>query len=98
MNANYLRDGFAHHGVTILTSTRLAAITDEGAVVEDASTGEKRILAADTVVLALGFRPAASHASEFVAFGVDVYEVGDGCQVGNIMTAIWEAYEFARSL
>lgn len=57
MNANYLRDGFAHHGVTILTSTRLAAITDEGAVVEDASTGEKRILAADTVVLVLGFRP-----------------------------------------
>jgi 2-enoate reductase len=63
MNANYLRDGFAYHGATVLTNTRLAAITDEGAEVEDVATGEKRTLAADTVVLALGFRPAASHAA-----------------------------------
>jgi 2-enoate reductase len=98
MNANYLRDGFAYHGATILTSTRLSAITDEGAVVEDASTGEKRTLEADTVVLALGFRPAASHANAYAAPGVDVFEIGDGRQVGNIMTAIWEAYEVARGL
>jgi len=98
MNASYLRDGFAHHGATILTSTRLAAITDEGALVEDVATGEKRTLLADTVVLALGFRPAASHAGDFAAPGVDVYEIGDGRQVGNIMTAIWEAYEVARQL
>ncbi|MBO7674144.1 MAG: FAD-dependent oxidoreductase, partial [Atopobiaceae bacterium] len=98
MNANYLRDGFAYHGATVLTNTRLAAITDEGAEVLDAATGEKRTLAADTVVLALGFRPAASHASDFAAPGVDVYEIGDGRQVGNIMTAIWEAYEVARGI
>ncbi|MBQ3282475.1 MAG: FAD-dependent oxidoreductase, partial [Atopobiaceae bacterium] len=98
MNSNYLRDGFEYHGATILTSTRLVAITDEGAEVEDAATGEKRTLEADTVVLALGFRPAASHAAEFAVPGVDVYEIGDGRQVGNIMTAIWEAYEVARGL
>ncbi len=98
MNANYLRDGFAYHGATVLTNTRLAAITDEGAEVLDAATGEKRTLVADTVVLTLGFRPAASHASDFAAPGVDVYEIGDGRQVGNIMTAIWEAYEVARGI
>jgi len=98
MHANYLRAGFAYPGATVLTSTRLAAITDEGAVVEDAQMGEKHTLAADTVVLALGFRPAASRAAEYAAPGVDVYEIGDGRQVGNIMTAIWEAYEVARSL
>lgn len=77
---------------------RLSAITDEGAVVEDAATGERRTLEADTVVLALGFRPAASHAAEYAGQGVDVYEIGDGRQVGNIMTAIWEAYKVARGL
>ena len=69
MNANYLRDGFAYHGAQILTSTRLSAITDEGAVVEDVTTGEKRTLEADTVVLALGFRPAASLARTFCRAG-----------------------------
>jgi 2-enoate reductase len=99
MNANYLRDGFAYHGATVLTGTRLSAVTDKGVEVEDAATtGERRTLAADTVVLALGFRPAESHAAEFAAPGVDVYEIGDGRQVGNIMTAIWEAYEVARGL
>ncbi len=98
MNASYLRDGFAHHGATVLTGTRLVAIADEGAVVEDAATGERRTIVADTVVLALGFRPAESHAAELAATGVDVYEIGDGRQVGNIMTAIWEAYEVARGL
>ena len=98
MNASYLRDGFAYHGAQILTSTRLAAITDEGAVVEDAETGEKRTLEADTVVLALGFHPAPLDASGYQAPGVDVYQIGDGRQVGNIMSAIWEAYEVARSL
>ncbi|MBQ9005701.1 MAG: FAD-dependent oxidoreductase, partial [Atopobiaceae bacterium] len=98
MNSNYLRDGFAYHGATILTGTRLSAITDEGAVVEDAETGEKRTLEADNVVLALGFRPAPLDASGYQAPGVDVYQIGDGRQVGNIMTAIWEAYEVARGL
>jgi 2-enoate reductase len=98
MNASYLRDGFAYHGTTVLTGTRLSAVTDKGVEVEDAATGERRTLAADTVVLALGFRPAESHAAEFAAPGVDVYEIGDGRQVGNIMTAIWEAYEVARGL
>ncbi|MBR3234413.1 MAG: hypothetical protein IKG11_02250 [Atopobiaceae bacterium] len=38
------------------------------------------------------------HVAEYAGHGVDVYEVGDGRQVGNIMSAIWEAYEVARGL
>ncbi|MDO4807741.1 MAG: FAD-dependent oxidoreductase [Coriobacteriales bacterium] len=98
MNANYLRDGFAYHGAKVLTNTRLAAITNDGAVVEDAATGQRRTLAADTVVLSLGFRPAPSRVADYAAPGVEVFQIGDGRQVGNIMTAIWEAYEVARSL
>lgn len=67
-------------------------------MVENAQTGKQRTLEADTVVLALGFRPAPLDASAYAATGVDVYQIGDGRQVGNIMTAIWEAYEVARSL
>ena len=43
-------------------------------------------------------RDGRNHAAEYAAPGVDVYEIGDGRQVGNIMTAIWEAYKVARSL
>lgn len=28
----------------------------------------------------------------------EIYQVGDGRQVGGIMTAIWEAYEVAHSI
>lgn len=35
---------------------------------------------------------------EYAAPDVDVYEIGDGRSVGNIMCAIWVAYEVARGL
>lgn len=30
--------------------------------------------------------------------GAGIYQVGDGREVGSIMTAIWEAYEVAHSI
>ena len=43
-------------------------------------------------------RLPASRAAEYANQGVNVYDIGDGRAVGNIMTAIWEAYEVARGL
>ncbi len=37
-------------------------------------------------------------AEELRGRGYGVYEVGDGRQVGNIMTSIWDAYEVAHTL
>ena len=46
----------------------------------------------------MGFRPNPSMAPELVGAGIEFYEVGDGRQVSNLMGAIWDAYEVARSI
>ena len=92
----------AHHSrpssSSLHAATSLAEVNDQGAVVEDVSTHERTQLVADSVVLAIGFRPLASLADELRSRGIEVTEVGDGRQVGNIMTAIWKAYEVARGI
>jgi 2-enoate reductase len=95
-NAMYLRDAFAQAEVPILTETRLISVTDAGAVV--AAAEGTRTLAADTVVIAVGFQPRESMAQDLKGRGFAVFEVGDGRKVGNILTSIWDAYEVAHSL
>lgn len=99
MNTLMLNDLLEHHKVKIQTGAMLTAITDEGVVV--ASTGEEKTLSeieADNVVVAIGFRPIPSMMKDLRGSGIEVYETGDGSQVGNIMTSIWDAYEVTRSI
>lgn len=95
-NAMYLRDAFAQAKVPILTGMRLVAVTDAGVVVGGAEG--TRTLAADTVVIAVGFQPRESMAQDLKGRGFDVFEVGDGREVGNILTSVWDAYEVAHTL
>ena len=55
-------------------------------------------LPADGVILAAGFRPRPSLSAELTGSGIEVYQVGDGCKVGSVMTAIATAYTVARAL
>lgn len=95
-NAMYLHDAFAHHGTPILTSTRISSVTDAGAVVQ--GPDGVRTLPADTVVIAVGFRPNPSLAPSLRGRGYEVFEIGDERRVGNILTAIWDAYEVAHTI
>lgn len=95
-NAMYLRDAFAHHGTPVLTSTRISSVTDAGAVVQ--GPDGVRTLPADTVVIAVGFKPNPSMAPDLRGHGYEVFEIGDGRHVGNILTAIWDAYEVAHTI
>ena len=95
-NVEYLQDAFAYHQTSVLTSTRISAVTDEGAVVEGPEGS--LTLPADTVIIAVGFRPAPSIAEQVKGLGAQVFEIGDQKQVGNILTCIWDAYEVARTL
>ena len=85
------------YGVTVLTGTKLDAINDSGALVTG-SDGESRCLEADTVVMSVGLRPEPSMASKLYGEGIEVYEIGDGRSVANIHSAVWDAYEVARSI
>lgn len=96
MNESMLRDLLAEAKVTLKTGCRLVKVTDTGAVA--AGPDGEEALPADHVVLAVGFTPRASLAAELEGAGMEVYQVGDGSQVGSVMTAIGSAYTVGRKL
>ncbi len=75
---------------------RIAAVEDVGAVVE--GPDGRQTLPADTVIIAVGFRPNPSMAPDLRGCGYEVHEIGDERHVGNILTSIWDAYEVAHTL
>ena len=74
----------------ILTETRLEEVLDGGALVRGPK-GEET-LEADTVILALGFRPNTALYDELKAAGKEVYEVGDAVKPGKIFDAVHTGY------
>lgn len=96
INKQFLTDAFKYYGTKVKTGTMLSKITDEGAYV--VADGKTELLEADTVITAVGFKPAPSMARELYGHGIEVYEVGDGKQVGDIYTSIGSAFEVARIL
>lgn len=97
MNKTMLMDAFEYYATRILTSARLKEINDEGAIVT-LSDGTEETVQADTVILSVGYRPVSSFASELSGSGMEVYEIGDGSKVENIMTCVRDAFEAAYSL
>ena len=96
-NRQMIVDLFENKGVTILTNTKLVEVTDEGALVEK-TDGSRELLKADTVVSALGFRPAPNLKEEWKELNIPMYEVGDATGAGTILKAIWDAYDAANSI
>jgi len=85
------------HGVKVYTSSKVAAITSQG--VEISIKGdEKSRLEGDTVVLAIGMTPVNSLADILDAKMAHTFRIGDCRSPKNVMNAVWDAYEVARSL
>lgn len=97
MNKMMLLDAFEHYKTDVLTSTRLQAINDEGAVVI-LPDGTAKTIQADTVIMSVGYRSLPSLAAELAGCGAEVYEIGDGSKVGNVLTCIRDAFEVTHNL
>ena len=80
----------------IIEGHKLAAVENGKAVLECA--GQKKELDADSIVIAVGFRPAPSMAQELAGCGAVVYEIGDGQQVSTILHAVWDGYEVGNNI
>lgn len=93
-----IRDLLKYYKVDVLTGNRIVEVNDDGAVVESTSSGQRTCVHADTVVMAIGFRPRKSMAGDFLGSGIEVHTIGDANRVGSVMTSIWDAYEIARDL
>ncbi|MBQ6478646.1 MAG: FAD-dependent oxidoreductase [Erysipelotrichaceae bacterium] len=96
-NRQMIVDLFENKGVRVMTSTKLVEVNDEGAVVEKAD-GSKETLKADTVVSAMGFRPAPNLKEEWKELNIPMCEIGDATGAGTILKAIWDAYDVANAL
>ena len=92
MNKDFLLDAFAYYGTQICTSAKLTEVCDKGAVLES-SDGTQQTIPCDTVIMSVGYRPLKSMKDELTA--KEVYEIGDGRQVGNVLTCIADAYKVA---
>lgn len=96
MNDFMLRDLLAFNHVEIVTNAKLAEVTPAGAkVVVD---GEEKELAADQVIISVGYKSTSPLYDELKNEYTNVYRLGDSKKVRNIRAAIWEAYEVARSV
>ncbi|MBR0509968.1 MAG: FAD-dependent oxidoreductase [Clostridia bacterium] len=97
MNKAMLLDGFAYYGVKIMTGTKLKRVVDSGAVVA-LPDGTEQTLEADTVILSVGYRPVPSMKEQLADCAARVIEIGDGRQVGNVLTCVRDAYEAVKNL
>jgi len=91
-NSSYLRDFFAVNNVPVFLETTLSEITESGAIVVN-NNGESTKLDADSVILAVGYKPAP-----LTQAGKRASTVGDAKKVGNLRTVIWNAWDVAMKL
>lgn len=95
---SFLKEMLEAKKVPVLVNTFLAGINDDGVIVKKAGSEETEVIPADDVVIAIGFKPLPSFARELEGCGMEIYEVGDGKQVANIMNAVWDAFEVAKNI
>ena len=84
-------------GVHVLTEAKVTEITEDTISYE--KDGEVHtITGADTLVLAMGYRPNTKLADGLAAAGVTTHVLGDANKCGNIRDAIADGYKTACAL
>ncbi len=91
------RDLLEYHQIEILKNARVTEITSTGVRIAKDGIGFEE-LPADTVVLAIGLWANDALSKPFEEQFDCLYKIGDCRRPRNIMQAIWDAYEIARSI
>ncbi len=91
-NSSYLRDFFSANCVPVHLETSLREIKD-GAVVVAGKDGTPFEIAADSVILSVGYRPAP-----LAKKSGKVHVIGDAQKVGNLRTVIWGAWDVCMKI
>jgi len=91
-NTSFLRDFFKTNKVPVHLETTVSEIREDGVTIIDKS-GRITKLDADSVVLAIGYKPAPQTFK-----GKSAYIVGDAKKVGSLKTVIWNAWDVAMKL
>ena len=91
-NTSFLRDFFKANNVPVHLETGVIAIDEHGVKAKDHNGMEFRI-AADSVILSVGYKPAP-----LAPKAKNVHIIGDANQVGNLRTVIWGAWDVCMKL
>lgn len=84
-------------GCDVHVKTTAARVTETGVVLKSLETGEETEVRADTVVLAVGFRPDDDLYQQ-MQDADELYAIGDCRQFKNVHQAVWDAYEVANHI
>ncbi len=84
------------YNVKTMTSTTCQEITEKGAWIENADG--RQFLEADTVIIAVGTRPAASVRDQFKDVAFDVINVGDCVDASSIVHAVHTGFDAGLTL
>lgn len=95
-NHDMLHDLLVFKKIPIMTSSYVAEPVEGGFKVKTGET--ETVVAADSAILAIGYTSERSLYDKVRNRVAEVYTFGDARQVSNIMYAIWDAYEVARSI
>ena len=91
-NSSYLRDFFETNKVPVHLETKLAEVMEDGVMVTD-KEGKTFKIESDSVIMSTGYRSAP-----VAEAGKKVHLVGDASKVGNLRSAIWQAWDVAMKL
>lgn len=95
-NAQMLKDLIAYHKIPVYTGSMADGVDEDGLNIT--VNGQKEHISAGTVILSVGYQSRSELHDALCAAGKESYLLGDARHVSNIMYAIWDAYEVARSL
>jgi len=84
-------------GVEVLTEARVLEVTGKGIVFAD-KAGRQEILPADTVVLAVGLKPADELTAKLKGRVQEIYSIGDCSAPRKVIDAMREAFRVAQLL
>lgn len=90
MNSMMMRDLLRYHHVPLYLESATKKVTDQGVVIENKDG--RQILAADSVVSAIGFNSGSPLAPKKRRH---VHIIGDAANVSNLKAAIWSANDLA---
>lgn len=93
-NSDMLREMIRYLDIRVMTGVRVSKISDNKVIVQ--ANGQDETLAVDTVITSIGYIP--NNEAIGIKEGVPVYTVGDAAKVGNLLSAIWGAYDVALAI
>lgn len=95
-NSEMLEALIPFNGIDVITNAKVESFKN-GVLKANTSEGVKEI-AADDVILCVGYREENSLYKELEFEVADLHLLGDARKVANIMYAIWDAFEVANNL